>query len=54
LKEVLEAAEKELIATELRWTRGNLARAASNLGVSERVMRLRAVKYGLKNNYESS
>jgi Nif-specific regulatory protein len=48
LKEVLEATEKELIATELRWTRGNLARAASNLGVSERVMRLRAMKYGLK------
>jgi Nif-specific regulatory protein len=52
LKEVLETTEKELIAAELRWTRGNLARAASNLGVSERVMRLRAVKYGLKNNMD--
>jgi Nif-specific regulatory protein len=49
LKEVLESVEKELIAEELRRTRGNLARAASSLGVSERVMGLRAAKYGLKN-----
>jgi Nif-specific regulatory protein len=53
LKEVLEAAEKELIAAELRWTKGNLARAASNLGVSERVIRLRALKYGLNNNRDA-
>jgi Nif-specific regulatory protein len=48
LKKVLESVEKGIIADELRKTRGNLARAASNLGVSERVMGLRAVKYGLK------
>jgi Nif-specific regulatory protein len=48
LKEALESVEKELIAEELRRTRGNLARAASSLGVSERVMGLRAAKYGLK------
>ncbi|MDR2136428.1 MAG: sigma 54-interacting transcriptional regulator [Treponema sp.] len=48
LGEVLESVEKELIAAELRRTRGNLARAASGLGVSERVMGLRAAKYGLK------
>ncbi|MDR3131176.1 MAG: sigma 54-interacting transcriptional regulator [Treponema sp.] len=48
LKGVLESVEKGIIAGELRKTRGNLARAASNLGISERVMGLRAVKYGLK------
>jgi Nif-specific regulatory protein len=48
LKEVLESVEKELITEELRRTRGNLSRAASGLGVSERIMGLRAAKYGLK------
>jgi Nif-specific regulatory protein len=48
IKEILESVEKELIAKELRRTRGNLARAASSLGISERVMGLRAAKYGLK------
>jgi Nif-specific regulatory protein len=48
LREILESMEKELIAEELRRTRGNLARAASGLGVSERVMGLRAAKYGLR------
>ncbi|MDR2101928.1 MAG: sigma 54-interacting transcriptional regulator [Treponema sp.] len=48
LREILESVEKELITEELRRTRGNLARAASSLGISERVMGLRAVKYGLK------
>ncbi|MDR1949949.1 MAG: sigma 54-interacting transcriptional regulator [Spirochaetaceae bacterium] len=48
LKEVVEAVERELITAELRWTRGNVRRAAQNLGISERVMGLRAAKYGLK------
>ena len=48
LKEILESVERELIAAELRRTRGNLARAASGLGVSERVMGLRAAKYRLR------
>jgi Nif-specific regulatory protein len=48
LKEVLESVEKELIAEELRYTRGNIARAANNLGVSERVMGLRVEKYQIK------
>jgi Nif-specific regulatory protein len=48
LKEALETVERELIARELSWTRGNSARAAANLGISERVMGLRSAKYGLK------
>jgi Nif-specific regulatory protein len=48
LKEALESVERELIARELSWTRGNISRAASNLGITERIMGLRAVKYGLK------
>jgi Nif-specific regulatory protein len=48
LKEVMETVEKELIAEELRRTRGNMARAAENLGISERVMGLRVTKYRLK------
>ncbi|AEF82520.1 sigma-54 interaction domain-containing protein [Leadbettera azotonutricia] len=48
LKEVLESVEKELITEEYRWTRGSIARAAANLGISERIMGLRAAKYGLK------
>jgi len=48
LKETLEGLERDLIDRELRWTRGNAARAARNLGVSERVMGLRVEKYGLR------
>jgi Nif-specific regulatory protein len=48
LKEALESVERGLIAEEFRWTRGNVAKAAHNLGISERVMGLRVVKYGLK------
>jgi Nif-specific regulatory protein len=48
LKEIMETVEKELIAEELRRTRGNMARAAENLGISERVMGLRVTKYRLK------
>jgi Nif-specific regulatory protein len=48
LKEVLESVEKEMVEEELRRTRGNMARAAQNLGISERIMGLRVNKYGLK------
>jgi Nif-specific regulatory protein len=48
LKEVIAAVEKEMIEEELRWTRGNITRAAHNLGISERIMGLRVKKYGLK------
>jgi Nif-specific regulatory protein len=36
-----------MITEELRWTRGNIARAAQNLGITERIMGLRMKKYGL-------
>jgi Nif-specific regulatory protein len=48
LKEVLESVEKEMVEEEMRRTRGNMARAAQNLGISERIMGLRVAKYGLK------
>jgi Nif-specific regulatory protein len=48
LKDAVESVERELISAELRWTRGNISRAAQNLGISERVMGLRVLKYGLK------
>jgi Nif-specific regulatory protein len=48
LKDIMDSVEKELIAEELRRTRGNMARAAENLGISERVIGLRVTKYRLK------
>jgi Nif-specific regulatory protein len=48
LTEIMESVEKELIAEELRRTRGNMTRAAGNLGISERIMGLRVAKYRLK------
>jgi Nif-specific regulatory protein len=48
LKDAVESVERELISAELRWTKGNVSRAAQNLGISERVMGLRVLKYGLK------
>ncbi|MDR3173531.1 MAG: sigma 54-interacting transcriptional regulator [Treponema sp.] len=48
LREVLESVEKEMVEEELRRTRGNMARAAQNLGISERIMGLRVAKYGFK------
>ncbi|MDR2096274.1 MAG: sigma 54-interacting transcriptional regulator [Treponema sp.] len=48
LKETLESVERELIARELSRTGGNISRSAASLGISERIMGLRAAKYGLK------
>jgi Nif-specific regulatory protein len=48
LREVLESVEREMVEEELRRTRGNMTRAAQNLGISERIMGLRVNKYGLK------
>ncbi|MDR1972182.1 MAG: sigma 54-interacting transcriptional regulator [Treponema sp.] len=53
LNEVLESVEKEMVEEELRYTRGNMARAAQNLGISERIMGLRVAKYGLKKDSPS-
>ncbi|MDR0642703.1 MAG: sigma 54-interacting transcriptional regulator [Treponema sp.] len=48
LKAVLESVEREMVEEELRRARGNMARAAQNLGISERIMGLRVAKYGFK------
>jgi Nif-specific regulatory protein len=37
--------EKDIIAEELRRSRGNMARAARTLGITERMMGLRVAKY---------
>jgi Nif-specific regulatory protein len=48
LPEVLESIEKEMIIEELKRSKGNMAKAAKNLGITERIMGLRIVKYHLK------
>lgn len=48
LKEVMEALEREIIIEELKKTDGNIAKAAQNLGITERIMGLRVSKYGLR------
>ena len=53
LREVMDSVERELIAEELERTRGNVSRAAANLGISERVMGLRAAKYGVKKKQDA-
>lgn len=47
LDETLDKLEIELIVNALRATRGNKAKAARLLGVTERVMGLRVKKYGI-------
>jgi Nif-specific regulatory protein len=47
LEALLENYERELIVEALKKSRGNRARAARSLGVSERVMGLRVEKYGI-------
>ena len=44
----LDALEKELLIDALKANKGNRAAAARQLGITERVMGLRAEKYGLK------
>jgi len=48
LKEQVQELERELIISALRLTDGNQARAAKALKVSERVLRYKIRKYGLK------
>jgi Nif-specific regulatory protein len=48
LPEILDSVEKEMIVEELKRTKGNMAKAAKNLGISERIMGLRIAKYQLK------
>jgi Nif-specific regulatory protein len=47
LSDLLDSMERALIAKELKQTNGNIARAAKNLGISERIMGLRVAKYKL-------
>ena len=47
LKEALERLERELIMEALKNARGNCAKAARALGITERVMGLRVRKYGI-------
>ncbi len=48
LQAALEAVERELILDALKSARGNMAKAARSLGVSERIMGLRVKKYGIE------
>jgi len=48
LEAQLEALEKELLVDALKVSKGNRAAAARLLGITERVMGLRAQKYGLE------
>lgn len=47
LKTMLESMERELIVDSLKSSKGNMAKAARELGLTERVMGLRARKYHL-------
>jgi Nif-specific regulatory protein len=48
LKQSLEGLERELILDALKSARGNMAKAAAALGITERVMGLRVRYYGLE------
>ncbi|MBN1799070.1 MAG: sigma 54-interacting transcriptional regulator [Spirochaetales bacterium] len=47
LKENLQNVERELIFDALKSNRGNMAKAAAALGITERIMGLRVNKYGI-------
>jgi len=47
LEAVLDGVEREMILEALKSSRGNMARAARNLGITERVMGLRVKKHGI-------
>jgi Nif-specific regulatory protein len=47
LDEAVSSVERELIIEEIKRSRGNMAKAARNLGISERIMGLRVEKYGI-------
>ena len=49
LKEAVEALEKEMLIETLKNTKGNRAAAARNLGITERQIGTRVVKYDLTN-----
>lgn len=47
LQEAMDNFEREMILEALKFTRGNMAKAARNLGITERKMGLRVKKYGI-------
>ena len=47
LESALNALEREMIVEGLKLTHGNLARAARQLGLTERIMGLRVKKFGI-------
>ena len=47
LQQKLDAIEKEMIIEALKRTKGNMSRAASQLGLSDRIMGLRMKKFGV-------
>jgi Nif-specific regulatory protein len=51
LQDALDAVEKELILDALKSSRGNFSKAARALNITERIMGLRAKKYGIDKNY---
>ncbi|MCK5155661.1 MAG: sigma 54-interacting transcriptional regulator [Spirochaetales bacterium] len=50
LQHALDDFEQELLADALKTARGNRAKAARNLGISERIMGLRVEKYKINTN----
>jgi Nif-specific regulatory protein len=47
LDDAVSSVEKEMIIEEIKRSRGNMAKAARNLGITERIMGLRVDKYGI-------
>lgn len=45
LEDILAEVERKIIIEELKHCRGNMAKAARILGITERMMRLRVAKY---------
>ncbi len=45
LEDILAEVERKIILEELKHCRGNMAKAARILGITERIMRLRVAKY---------
>ena len=51
LPEAMDNLERELLLDSLKSTRGNMARAARHLGISERIMGLRIKKHGIDSRH---
>jgi Nif-specific regulatory protein len=54
LTAIMDAVEQEIINEELKRCDWNMSRAAANLGITERMMGLRVVKYELKRKGEQN